>query len=141
MNRPTALPDLSTRNVDGSPVEFVRPLRPFQPEGQDRDQPEHQHHTEGWPPPQHPAGHDVTGHPAFLPDLFTREVDQRTVQFVRPADTEEPSWYAYEDDQPLGALRADTQHGTTAWVLQQTQDRHHDLDDAVRALRQRPTRP
>ncbi|MEU6332830.1 hypothetical protein ABZ851_37135 [Streptomyces sp. NPDC047049] len=77
----------------------------------------------------------VSGVQADLPPLFTRTVDGRPVDFVQPADTEQPVWYAYEAGQPLGAVHADVLDGATAWVVEMTSARHEDLEEAVRALR------
>jgi len=71
--------------------------------------------------------------PAALEDLFTREVDERAVQFVRPADTNRPDWAAYDGDQFLGMIYAEA--GEALWRLGSSQERHRQLDDAVRALR------
>jgi hypothetical protein len=59
------------------------------------------------------------------------------VSFVRPADTDGPVWYAYEDGEPLGAVHVDTDDGVTTWIVELLSARHQDLDDAVRALRRR----
>lgn len=92
--------------------------------------------TNGTDRTRRPTGDRQTNHPTTLPDLFAHEVDAHPVQFVRPADTDRPSWYAYEDGQPLGAVHADAEDGTTTWVVEATHGRHQDLDDAVRSLRQ-----
>ncbi|MGX9891384.1 hypothetical protein [Streptomyces sp. NPDC002276] len=78
--------------------------------------------------------------PADLPHLFTHVVDGRLVECVRPADTDRPIWYVYEDRQPLGAVHVDTEHGVATWVVEATHDRHQDLDNAVRSLHQLSTR-
>ncbi|MFG2425697.1 exonuclease domain-containing protein [Streptomyces sp. NPDC048448] len=68
-------------------------------------------------------------------DLFTRTVDEHPVQFVRPADTDRPTWATYEGGQYLGTLSAKLDGGRPRWRVQATRETHHDLDDAVRALR------
>lgn len=71
-------------------------------------------------------------------DLFTHTVDERPVRLVRPIDTDRPSWAAYENDRYLGTLHAQADLDTT-WHVQSTRERHHCLDDAVRALRRPQT--
>ncbi|MGW3202401.1 hypothetical protein ACWDBD_49545 [Streptomyces sp. NPDC001118] len=84
-----------------------------------------------------PARRDVREVQVALPALFTRTVDGRPVDFVQPADTEQPAWYAYEAGRPLGAVHADVVQGVTVWVVEMTGARHEDLEGAVRALRRR----
>ncbi|MFJ6669448.1 3'-5' exonuclease [Streptomyces sp. NPDC091383] len=73
--------------------------------------------------------------PSLLEDLFTHEVDGRSAQFVRPADTDLPNWGVYEGSDFLGMLYSDQSGGVTGWRLGQSHERHDVLDDAVRALR------
>lgn len=73
--------------------------------------------------------------PARLEDLFTRTVDEHPVQFVRPADTDRPTWATYEGSRYLGTVSAELDGGRPRWRVQTTHEAHHDLDDAVRALR------
>ncbi|MGW2725602.1 hypothetical protein [Streptomyces sp. NPDC001492] len=80
-------------------------------------------------------------HPTDLPDLFTHAVDGHLVECVRPADTDRPSWYLYEDGQPLGAVHIHAEGNTTTWFVEVTHGRHQDLDDAVRSLRQLRAKP
>ncbi len=79
--------------------------------------------------------------PAQLEDLFTRTVDEHPVQFVRPADTDRPIWAAYEDGVYLGTVNAEPDGGRPRWRVQTTHEAHHDLDDAVRALRRSASWP
>ncbi|OKI50332.1 3'-5' exonuclease [Streptomyces sp. MJM1172] len=73
--------------------------------------------------------------PTKLDDLFTREIDEQEVRFVRPGDTDRPDWCAYEGDRFLGMLYAESATGETLWRLGSTTEKHQHLDDAVRALR------
>ncbi|MBK3640116.1 3'-5' exonuclease [Streptomyces sp. MBT33] len=73
--------------------------------------------------------------PARLEDLFTRTVDEHPVQFVRPADTDRPTWAAYEGGTYLGTVNAEPDGSRPRWRVQTTHEAHDDLDDAVRALR------
>jgi DNA polymerase III epsilon subunit-like protein len=73
--------------------------------------------------------------PALWEDLFTRDVDEQPVEFVRPADTEGPSWAAYEGGRYLGTLTAEFDFDGPMWRVQSTHEVHQDVDDAVRALR------
>jgi DNA polymerase-3 subunit epsilon len=73
--------------------------------------------------------------PAQREDLFTRTVDEHPVQFVRPADTDRPTWATYEGSRYLGTLSAELDGGQPRWRVQTSHEAHHDLDDAVRALR------
>ena len=43
--------------------------------------------------------------------LFTLDVDGRIVQFVRPADIEDPAWGAYDGDRFLGMVYAEPNFG------------------------------
>ncbi|WP_329528568.1 3'-5' exonuclease [Streptomyces sp. NBC_01462] len=74
-------------------------------------------------------------------DLFTRTVDEHPVQFVRPADTDRPTWATYEGGRYLGTLSGKLDGGRPRWRVQATRETHHDLDDAVRALRRPATWP
>lgn len=73
--------------------------------------------------------------PAQWEDLFTRDVDEQSVQFVRPADTDRPTWVAYEGGTYLGTVSAEPDGGLPLWHVQSTREAHRYLDDAVRALR------
>ncbi|WP_167518943.1 3'-5' exonuclease [Streptomyces chryseus] len=73
--------------------------------------------------------------PAQWEDLFTREVDEHPVQFVRPADTDRPFWAVYEGSRYLGTLGAEPGGDAPVWRVQATHERHGDVSDAVRALR------
>ncbi|GGZ21841.1 hypothetical protein GCM10010300_76940 [Streptomyces olivaceoviridis] len=84
------------------------------------------------PTPQHDPD------PHRFADLFTTTIDAAPVHFVRPSDTNRPSWVAYEDAHYLGTLHARVDTDGT-WCIQATQEQHERLDDAVRALRRPPT--
>lgn len=73
--------------------------------------------------------------PAEWEDLFTRDIDGRTVQFVRPADIEGPAWGAYDEGQFLGMVYADVHRAGPLWRAGLTAGRHDQLEDAVRAMR------
>ncbi|MFD4976268.1 exonuclease domain-containing protein [Streptomyces sp. NPDC058424] len=73
--------------------------------------------------------------PARWEDLFTRDVDEQPVQFVQPADTDRPTWVAYEGGTYLGTVSAEPDGGRPLWRVQSTREAHHELADAVRALR------
>ncbi|MGW0844248.1 3'-5' exonuclease [Streptomyces sp. NPDC002787] len=79
--------------------------------------------------------------PATWDDLFVRDVDERPVQFVRPADTDRPTWAAYEDGTYLGTVAAEPDGGRPLWRVHTTHEGHRVLDDAVRALRRPATWP
>jgi DNA polymerase-3 subunit epsilon len=79
--------------------------------------------------------------PAQWEDLFTRTVDEHPVQFVRPADTDRPTWATYEGSRYLGTVSAELDGGRPRWRVQTTREAHYDLDDAVRALRRPETWP
>ncbi|MFD7667734.1 3'-5' exonuclease [Streptomyces sp. NPDC059788] len=70
--------------------------------------------------------------------LFTHTVDTAPVYFVRPSDTEQPTWVAYEEARYLGTVHGQFDVGGR-WHVQSLNECHHSLDDAVRALR-RPVR-
>ncbi|MFI9772470.1 3'-5' exonuclease [Streptomyces sp. NPDC052415] len=72
--------------------------------------------------------------PLHLDHLFTRTIDTRAVQFVRPGDTDRPTWAAYEDTRYLGTVHAQLDAGQH-WHVQSLRENHRHLDDAVRALR------
>ncbi|MCY0963333.1 3'-5' exonuclease [Streptomyces sp. H27-H5] len=74
-------------------------------------------------------------------DLFDREVDERSVQFVRPADTDRPTWAVYEGGNYLGTVNAQPTGDTVMWRSQTTRESHRQLDDAIRALRRPPSWP
>ncbi|MEU9056440.1 3'-5' exonuclease [Streptomyces sp. NPDC048384] len=76
--------------------------------------------------------------PAQWEDLFTRDIDEQPVQFVRPADTDRPTWAAYEGGTYLGTVSAEPDGGRPLWHVQSTRETYRSLDDVVRALR-RPT--
>ncbi|MFI9824399.1 3'-5' exonuclease [Streptomyces sp. NPDC052013] len=67
--------------------------------------------------------------------LFVREVDELPVQFVKPADTDRPTWAVYQDGAYLGTVSGEHDGGRTTWRVQTTREVHRCLDDAVRALR------
>ncbi|MEU9397909.1 3'-5' exonuclease [Streptomyces sp. NPDC048324] len=73
--------------------------------------------------------------PALWADLFTCDVDEQPVQFVKPADTDRPTWAAYDGGTYLGTVSAEVDGGRPLWRVQTTHEAHRDLDDAVRALR------
>jgi DNA polymerase-3 subunit epsilon len=73
--------------------------------------------------------------PAVWDDLFTRDVDEHPVQFVRPADTDRPTWSVYERGTYLGTVNAEADGGRPLWRVQTTREAHRDLADAIRALR------
>ncbi|WP_327298992.1 MULTISPECIES: hypothetical protein [unclassified Streptomyces] len=79
----------------------------------------------------------ITTDPAGWGDLFTRDVDGQMVQFVRPADIEGPAWGAYDGGGFLGMLYAEPDHEGPLWRAGLIAGRHHELEDAVRALRNR----
>lgn len=70
-------------------------------------------------------------------DLFTHTVDTAPVHFVRPDDTDRPTWAAYQGTHYLGTVHAQFDLDGR-WHVQTLRERHHHLDDAIRALR-RPT--
>jgi DNA polymerase-3 subunit epsilon len=80
-----------------------------------------------------------TGDPADWDDLFARAVDERTVHFVRPADTDRPTWAVYEAALYLGSVTAQSDTGEPLWRVQGHHETHADLDDAIRALRRPPS--
>ncbi|WP_415953819.1 hypothetical protein [Streptomyces sp. KLOTTS4A1] len=45
--------------------------------------------------------------PAVWDDLFTRDIGQQSVQFVRPADTDRPTWSVYEAAVYRGTVAAE----------------------------------
>lgn len=73
--------------------------------------------------------------PATWDDLFVRDIDERLVEFVRPADTERPTWAAYEAGAYLGTVSAEADDGRPVWRVQTTREAHRGLEDVVRALR------
>lgn len=73
--------------------------------------------------------------PAVWEDLFTRDIDERAVQFVRPADTDRPTWAVYEGETYLGTVNAEPDSTGPLWRVQTTREAHRELDDAIRALR------
>ncbi|MEU3278852.1 3'-5' exonuclease [Streptomyces antibioticus] len=73
--------------------------------------------------------------PAQWEDLFTRTIDEYPAQFVRPADTDRPTWAVYDGGRYLGTLSAETDGGRPRWRVQNSGEAHPDVDDAVRALR------
>ncbi|MEV6383163.1 3'-5' exonuclease [Streptomyces sp. NPDC051773] len=78
--------------------------------------------------------------PKRLDHLFSRTIDATPVHFVRPVDTDRPSWAAYQHHQYLGTLHAQPDSDSW-WHVQSTRERHTHLDDAVRALRRPATWP
>ncbi|MFJ6898192.1 3'-5' exonuclease [Streptomyces hokutonensis] len=69
-----------------------------------------------------------------LEHLFTRTVDARAVNFVRPGDTDRPTWAAYDETHYLGTVHAQFDDGRH-WHVQSLREQHRHLDDAIRALR------
>ncbi|MCP9946025.1 3'-5' exonuclease [Streptomyces somaliensis] len=76
-----------------------------------------------------------TEDPARWDDLFVRDVDEQPVQFVRPADTDRPTWSLYEAAVYRGTVTAESDGGRPLWRVQGSREAHRDLDDAIRALR------
>jgi DNA polymerase-3 subunit epsilon len=74
-------------------------------------------------------------HSCVWDDLFVREVDERSVQFVRPADTDRSMWAAYEQQVYLGTVSVQLDGGPPLWRILATGESYQQLDDAVRALR------
>jgi hypothetical protein len=75
-------------------------------------------------------------------DLFLWPVDGAAVRFVRPADTDRPSWGAYDAETYLGTVHAqhDAVKGTwPVWHVQTLDERHPAIEDAVRAIRRPPS--
>lgn len=72
--------------------------------------------------------------PRRLGNLFSRTIDAAPVRFVRPADTDRPTWVAYDSTGYLGTLHAQLDLDGR-WHVQSLGERHLDLDDAIRALR------
>ncbi|MFJ2627669.1 exonuclease domain-containing protein [Streptomyces sp. NPDC087532] len=60
------------------------------------------------------------------------------MQFVRPSDTERPSWVLYEHGRYLGTLHA-RPDGDGRWHAQSAAEQYVSLDDAVRVLRRPPS--
>ncbi|MGA5578383.1 hypothetical protein ACPCK9_26610 [Streptomyces koyangensis] len=73
--------------------------------------------------------------PATWDDLFVRDVDEQPVQFVRPADTDRPTWSLYEAAVYRGTVTAESDGGRPLWRVQGSREAHRDLDDAIRSLR------
>lgn len=71
--------------------------------------------------------------PTTWADLFTRDVDNREAQFVKPADTDRSEWCVYDGGRYLGMVRADTDHDVLQWRTGPGSEGHHDLADALRA--------
>ncbi len=67
--------------------------------------------------------------PATWDDLFVRDVDERPVQFVRPADADRPTWAAYEAGAYLGTVSAKPDGGGSLWRVQTAHEAHRNLDD------------
>ncbi|MFI9826031.1 hypothetical protein ACIHFC_37860 [Streptomyces sp. NPDC052013] len=67
--------------------------------------------------------------------LFFREVDGLPVQFVKPADTDRPTWAVYQGGAYLGTVSAERDGGSVVWRVQASCETHWRLDDVVRALR------
>jgi DNA polymerase-3 subunit epsilon len=82
---------------------------------------------------------EQTQDPARWEDLFVRDVDERSVQFVRPADTDRPTWSLYEATVYRGTVTAESDGGRPLWRVQGTREAHRDLDDAIRVLRRPPS--
>ncbi|NGO75199.1 3'-5' exonuclease [Streptomyces sp. YC504] len=83
--------------------------------------------------------------PSAFADLFTQTIDAVPTYFVRPADTDKPSWCVYDCHGYRGTVHAlpgvheDGQR--PLWHVQSLHERHIRLDDAVRALRRPQTWP
>lgn len=79
--------------------------------------------------------HEGVGDVAGWDALFVVDVDERPVEFVKPADTARPVWAVYQDGIYLGTVSAGVEGRGFAWRVQATHETHQSLDDAVRALR------
>ncbi|MGP3978238.1 hypothetical protein ACTWQF_30315 [Streptomyces sp. 8N114] len=77
----------------------------------------------------------ATTDPATWADLFTYSVDTREAQFVKPEDTDRAEWCVYDDVRYLGMVRTNQECNEVQWRIGATAEYHHDLADAVRALR------
>ncbi|MER6442190.1 3'-5' exonuclease [Streptomyces sp. NPDC001185] len=77
--------------------------------------------------------------PPNLDHLFTHRVDTRAVDFVRPADTDRPTWAVYQEARYLGTVHAQVSGAKRHWHVQSLREQHRDLDDAIRALRRPAT--
>ncbi|MFJ4526513.1 exonuclease domain-containing protein [Streptomyces sp. NPDC088810] len=77
---------------------------------------------------------DVTQWDHWLDHL----VDGAPVQLVRPSDTDRPTWAAYEETRYLGTVHGQFDFDGR-WHVQSLNERHLNLDDAVRALRRPAT--
>ncbi|MER7983416.1 3'-5' exonuclease [Streptomyces sp. NPDC095817] len=73
--------------------------------------------------------------PPNLDHLFTHYVDARAADFVRPADTERPTWAIYQEARYLGTVHAQISDVERHWHVQSLREQYRALDDAVRALR------
>lgn len=78
---------------------------------------------------------DVEEDPTGWDDLFVQDVDDHPVRFVKPADTDGPTWTLYQDEVYLGTVSAHPDGHRPRWRIHATGRIHHDLADAVRALR------
>lgn len=67
-------------------------------------------------------------------EAFSRLVDGLPVRFVRPSDTERPTWAVYEGEWYLGTLHARSDVDGL-WHVQTVAERWLCVDDAVRVLR------
>ncbi|GAA4339778.1 hypothetical protein GCM10023086_75020 [Streptomyces venetus] len=72
--------------------------------------------------------------PLQLSHFFTRTVDTRAVHFVRPGDTDRPTWAVYEGTRYLDTVHAQFDTGRH-WHVQSLREQHPRLDDAIRAMR------
>lgn len=82
---------------------------------------------------------EETEDPTRWDDLFVRDVDEQSVQFVRPADTDRPTWSLYEAGVYRGTVTAESDGGRPLWRVQDSRETYRDLDDAIRALRRPPS--
>lgn len=83
-------------------------------------------------------GQDCAGFAGEWGDAFSRRVDGLPVRFVRPDDTERPTWAIYENERYLGTLHA-RPDGDGLWHVQSAAEQWLCLDDAVRVLRRPPS--
>ncbi|MGW0771930.1 hypothetical protein [Streptomyces sp. NPDC002676] len=60
------------------------------------------------------------------------------MRFVRPGDTQRPTWVVYEHERYLGTVHAHPD-GDGLWHVQSAAEQFGSLDDAVRVLRKPPS--
>lgn len=77
----------------------------------------------------------VDADPDRWDDLLTRDVDGRSVELVRPADTSGPCWAAYESGDYLGTVAVELDGEDPVWRVLSTHESFETVADAVRALR------